>query len=101
MSFPDYIVVFSALLIFVTEIRDLWMQWRNYESPETKTMRKMLVRYAGERERLEEDRDRWMRENAERYVENDDLKKKIEHLRKQIPPAKLLEIDDSFHGEKL
>lgn len=101
MSFTDYIVVFSALLILITEIRETYRQWSEYESPEAKTMRKMLLRYAGERERLEADRDKWVKEVADRYVENEDLKKKIEHLRKQIPPAKLLEIDDSFHGEHL
>jgi hypothetical protein len=101
MSFTDYIVVFSALLILFTEVRETYRQWSEYESPEAKTMRKMLIRYAGERERLETDRDKWVKEVSDRYMENEDLKKKIEHLRKQIPPAKLIEIDDSWHGERL
>lgn len=99
MNFADYLIVFSAMVVMLAAIRYTYLQWRNIESQETITLRKMLLRYAGERERLESDRDKWMRESADRYLELDDLKKKLAHYRKQLSPAKLAEIDDSYPGE--
>jgi hypothetical protein len=99
MNFADYLISFSALIILVAAIRHTWIQWKNFETQETITLRSMLVRYAGERERLVSDRDHWMKEATDRFIEMEELRKKLAHLRRQIPVAKLREIDDSWHGE--
>lgn len=98
MSLSDYLVFLSAFLILMTEVRDTYYRWRNYEPPEMAFLRREMVRNGAEAERLRADRDKWVKEAADRHMEIEDMRKKIEHLRRQIPPAKLLEIDDSFHG---
>lgn len=100
MNFSDYLVVFSALLILLTEIRDTYLQWRNYETEEMKTVRRMMIRFGAEKERMEADRDKWVKESAALFTEKENLKKKLELFRRHIPPATLVEIDDSWHGEK-
>lgn len=100
MNFVDYLIVFSALIVLMSAIRYTYLQWKNHESQETVTLRTMLIRYAGERDRLLADRDHWMREAANRFVEIEELRKKLAHFRKQFSPSELAKIDESWHGEK-
>lgn len=99
MSFTEFLIVFSALLVLAASIRYTWLTWRNAETEEARMIRKLMVQYAAERERLMVDRDHWMRETADYAVQLQEARKKIEHLRRQIPQAKLVEIDDSWNGE--
>lgn len=101
MNLSDYLVILAAMLNLLAETRDTYYRWRNYEPPEMTFLRKEMLRNGAEAERLRLERDKWVRDATELHVEIEDMRKKIEHLRRQIPPAKLLEIDDSFHGERL
>lgn len=99
MSLSDYLVILAAMLNLLAEARDTYYRWRNYEPPEMAFLRKEMVRNGAEAERLRLDRDKWLQEVSISYAKLEDLEKKLAHYRRQIPPAKLLEIDDSFHGQ--
>lgn len=98
MKLSDYLVLLSAFLLFLSEVQDAYRRWRNYEPEEMILLRREMLRNGAEAERLRVDRDKWIKEVTDLHVKLEDLEKKLAHYRKQIPPAKLLEIDDSFHG---
>ncbi len=98
MSLSDYLVLLSAFLVLMSEVRDTYYRWRNYEPPEMAFLRREMVKSGAEAERLRLDRDKWVQETSTCYAKLEDMEKKLAHYRRQIPPAKLLEIDDSFHG---
>lgn len=100
MNFSDYLVMAAAMLNLLAEARDTYYRWRNYDPPEMTFLRKEMVKNGAEAERLRADRDKWVKETSTLYTRLEDMEKKLAHYRRQIPPAKLLEIDDSFHGER-